>query len=45
VESITLRIPTSNQTAQKLEAFKAIAKEYGKDVNGQGGVEVIFLAE
>lgn len=37
-----LEIPSSNQLAQKLETFKTIAKEYGKD---NGGIEIIFLNE
>ena len=37
-----LEIPASNQTAKKLESFKKIAKEYGKE---NGGIEIIFLTE
>ena len=38
-----LEIPASNQSANNLEKFKAIAQEYGAD--NYGGIEVIFLSE
>lgn len=37
-----LEIPSSNQTAEKLEQFKKIAATYGKE---NGGIKIIFLAE
>lgn len=37
-----LEIPASNQTAQKLESFSIIAREYGQE---NGGIEIIFLNE
>jgi hypothetical protein len=37
-----LEIPASNQNAQKLEQFKKIASEYGKE---NDGINIIFLNE